>query len=113
LDYSELIALLVAAASDYYDATPIAGILVLGGPFSQAAYLTQATTNADVGREVRTLLESRPTPVVLPEQPDVATLAVEIAFACMKHGYYRERRLSPVIRREAARAASAYIACFI
>ena len=107
--YAGLVQILVDGASDYYEATPVASILVLGGPFSPAAYLAQANTIGDIGREVRTLMLGRPEPVTLPERPDAATLAVEIAFACIKHGYFRERRLSREIRREAARAATAYI----
>ncbi|MCY1367486.1 hypothetical protein D9M69_544240 [compost metagenome] len=47
--------------------------------------------------------------LVLPAEPDVATLAVEIVFACMKHGYTKDGMISDAICAEAVRAAEAYL----
>jgi AcrR family transcriptional regulator len=110
--YQEIISVLVDKVSDYYDASPVASTLVLGGPFSRAAYLAQTTNTGHIGREVRLLAATRPHPLKLPEKPDVATIAVEIAFACMKHGYYRDGHLSSETRCEAVRAVAAYIAAW-
>lgn len=109
LDMPTLIERLVDGASDYYDATPVASIVVLGGPFSQRAYLAQTRTIIDIGGGVRTMLAACRTPLDLPEDPDAATLCVEIAFACMKHGYYRDGHLSRQTRRETTAAATAYL----
>lgn len=99
---------LVEAASDYYDSHPVASLLVLGGPWSPSAYRVQEVTVARIGDTVRATLAQRG--LVLPCRPDVATLMVEMAFACMKHGYFSEGRITPEVRREAVRAQVAYFA---
>jgi AcrR family transcriptional regulator len=110
--WRDLIVLLVNAAADYYDATPVASQLILGGPMSRSAYLAQEVTIEHIGHAVRALMKIAPDRIVLPKQPDSATLCVEIAFTCMKYGYYREGRLSKATRREAVRAATAYLSTF-
>ncbi|TGK14130.1 TetR/AcrR family transcriptional regulator [Leptospira fletcheri] len=108
LSWKKLVGLWVNAASDYYDSTPAASALILGGPLSRNAYLAQEVTIDHIGKGVRTRLENLKEPLYLPRKPDVATLGVEIAFACMKRGYYQENRISESIRRQAVRAVTAY-----
>jgi len=45
----------------------------------------------------------------MPESPDVATIAVEIGFACLKFGYVQEGRIDTAVRNEAFRAVMAYL----
>ncbi|MBU6437577.1 MAG: TetR/AcrR family transcriptional regulator [Betaproteobacteria bacterium] len=111
-DWRTVIRLLINEASDYYDATPVAGMLVLGGPFSRAGYLSQVAAINRIGREVGATLAQLETPLVLPKSPDAATLAVEIAFACMKFGYYRDSRISRPVRQQACNATVAYLAAW-
>ncbi|TGK29426.1 TetR/AcrR family transcriptional regulator [Leptospira gomenensis] len=108
LSWKKLVRLLVNAASDYYDSNPVASILVLGGPFSRNAYLAQEITIDHIGAAVRIQLSGLKEPLIVPEKPDVATLGVEIAFACMKRGYYSENRISKTIRDHAADAVISY-----
>lgn len=107
--YHAWIASLVDAASDYYDANPVASILVLGGPHSHAAYLAQESMSATIGGVLRSATESRLPGVRIPRSPDISTLAVEIGFACMKHGYYRDGSITSVIRAQAVTAVIAYV----
>ena len=107
-DLQGLAETLVAAAADYYDAHPAATLLVLGGPWTQLAQQAQQQSLSDLGDVVRDWLAMRLPGVPLPRQPDLPTLAVEIAFACLKHGFQKEGRLSLQIRHEAVRAAVAY-----
>ncbi|TGK56266.1 TetR/AcrR family transcriptional regulator [Leptospira wolffii] len=106
--WRKLVGILINSASDYYDSTPVASMLVLGGPFSRNAYLAQEITIDNIGAGVRTQLENLKKPLYLPKKPDVATLGVEIAFACMKRGYYKENRISKTIREQATNAVVAY-----
>ncbi|TGL96304.1 TetR/AcrR family transcriptional regulator [Leptospira barantonii] len=108
LSWQKLVRILVNAASDYYDSTPVASILVLGGPFSRNAYLAQEITIDHIGAGVRIQLANLDKPFLLPKKPDVATLGVEIAFACMKRGYYLENRISKMMRDQATDAVIAY-----
>ena len=51
--------------------------------------------------------EVAPKPLIPPDEPDVAALAVQIALARMKHGYRRDGRVSRRKRDETAKATSA------
>ncbi|RHX83867.1 TetR/AcrR family transcriptional regulator [Leptospira stimsonii] len=108
IPWEKLVGVLVNAASDYYDSTPVASILVLGGPFSRNAYLAQEITIDHIGAGVRVQLANLDSPLILPKKPDVATLGVEIAFACMKRGYYLENKISKIMREQAVSAVIAY-----
>lgn len=109
LGWRELIPALINAASNFYNSTPVASLLVLGGPFSRKAYLAQEVSLNNIGREVRALLASLDQPLLLPETPDASTISVEIALACMKHGYYRDNHISPATEAEATRAVIGYL----
>ncbi|RKP47144.1 TetR/AcrR family transcriptional regulator [Pararobbsia silviterrae] len=106
--YSDWIGALIDATANYYDTHPAARILVLGGPYSHAAYLAQANMMATIGGVLRSATELKIPGVRVPQSPDVATLAVEIAFACMKHGYHQEGGITPAIRAQAVTAVVAY-----
>jgi len=106
--YTAWIGALIDAAADYYDRHPVASILVLGGPYSHAAYLAQENMMATIGAVLRSATESRVPGVRVPRSPDVSTLAVEIAFACMKHGYYQDGCITETIREQAVTAVVAY-----
>jgi AcrR family transcriptional regulator len=106
--YAGWIAAIVDAAANYYDSHPVASILVLGGPYSHSAYLAQESMMATIGGVLRSATESKVPGVRIPRSPDVATLAVEIAFACMKHGYYQDGCITAAIRAQAVTAVVAY-----
>lgn len=112
LGWKRLVELLVNTASDYYDSTPVASMLVLGGPFSRNAYLAQEITIDNIGSGVRKQLASLKKPLLLPSKPDVATLGVEIAFACMKRGYYVDNRISKTMREQATNAVLSYFSAW-
>lgn len=108
--WEELAERLIEAAAAYYNANEVASILVLGGPFSRSGFLAQEVTTTSMGGTFRELFATTSPALVLPRKPDVATFAVEIAFACMKHGYYRDGKISKSTRGQALTATVAYLA---
>lgn len=111
-NWKELVCEWIQAVSAYYNRSPVASKLILGGPFSRTAYLAQTVTIEHIGREVRAALERLVPSLQLPTEPDIATLAVEITFACLKHGYYREGVISAAVQEQAIRVALAYLAAW-
>jgi AcrR family transcriptional regulator len=107
-----IVTLLTNIVADYYDASPVASILILGGPFSQSSYQAQESMIGSITHTIREFFNQVEPPLFLPEKPDVVTLVIEIAFACMKHGYYQESFISPMIREQAAKASLAYLKCW-
>ena len=106
---AQLIRRAVQAVAEYYNRHPVAGTLILGGPMSRNAYLSQEMTVQDIGVQVRAILATHWPQLSFPQQPDVITLGVELAFACMKHGYYTDGRISQDVMEEAAVATECYL----
>lgn len=109
LHWRVAVPLLVRASSDYYNQNPVAGILILGWPMSRASYLAQEVTIENIGDELRHIFLTLEPPVALPSAPDIATIITELAFACMKYGYYRDGIISDDIMKQASLAAIGYL----
>lgn len=113
-DWRELVGIVVDAVADFYNANPIAAILLLMGPFGEAdsaAHVEKDKVLADLFRARLGLDRSQQHDGA--GEPDRIALAIQIAFACLRWGYLHDRFLSPAIRAEAVRAATAYIAPFV
>lgn len=94
---------------DYYNAHPAASVLLLNGSFSDADRAAHATKNTSIGRLLRDAATRLGELPKLPTSPDVATIAVEIGFACLKFGYVQEGVIDIAVRNEAFRAVMAYL----
>ena len=101
---------MIKGAADYYNAHPVASILLLRGAFTDDDRDAHAAKNQTIGESLRAKAVSLGQLPKLPMKPDAAALAVEVAFACMKYGYLHEHRISPAICREATHAVVAYLA---
>ena len=99
----------IGAAADYYNSNAVASVLLLRGSFADSDRDAHAAKNAVIGGLLRAKAAKLGELRSLPTAPDVATIAVELAFACMKHGYAREGKVSPAICEEATRAVTAYL----
>ncbi|MGT2509843.1 TetR/AcrR family transcriptional regulator [Cupriavidus basilensis] len=99
----------IKVAADYYNAHPAASILLLKGSFAESDQAAHELKNRTIGGLFRAKAASLKALEALPSVPDVATIAVEIAFACMEHGYAQEGTISPIICQEAVRAVVAYL----
>lgn len=109
LHWRVAVPLLVRASSNYYNRNPVAGILILGWPMSRASYLAQEVTIENIGDELRHTFRTLEPPIDLPATPDIATIVTELAFACMKYGYYRDGLISDAIMAQASMAAIGYL----
>ncbi|TVP56145.1 MAG: TetR/AcrR family transcriptional regulator [Halomonadaceae bacterium] len=107
--WQELVRGVVSVVANYYNSHPVAGLLILGGPMSRTGYLSQEVTIQDIGQRVRpvflNLLPARP----LPDSPDVITIAVEIAFACMRHSWFTHEQVTDAMAEQASMAAVSYL----
>lgn len=100
----------VRGVAAYYNRHPVAGLLILGGPMSRTGYLSQEITIQDIGQRLRPLFQKLETRQPLPENPDVITIAVEIAFACMRHSWFTHEQVTDAMAEQASLAATAYLA---
>jgi len=95
--------------ADYYNANPVSSVLLLNGAFNDADRVAHTNKNTAIGcmlRDAATRFGELP---ALPQSPDVATIAVEIGFACLKFGYAQSGYIDAAVKNEAFRAVIAYL----
>ncbi len=107
LSWREAATALVTDAAEFHNANPVARLLILGGPVSDESYRAQEITIQHLGGLTRRLFAT--TGVLLPQQPDVATLAVDIGTTCFRHSVFLHGEITPAYRDEAAYAMVSYL----
>ncbi|MGC6830403.1 TetR/AcrR family transcriptional regulator [Pseudomonas aeruginosa] len=108
-DWQAAICRVVRGVADYYNARPAAAALLMRGNFTPTDRRAHQEKDAMIGTLLRDHLQANGEFKKLPQQPDAATLSVEIAFACMRYGYQVDGHISENICTEAAEAAIAYL----
>jgi AcrR family transcriptional regulator len=102
----------VNRATAFYEAHPVARLLILGGPLTDDGYRAQELTIQRLGTLLRQLSQQRG--ILLPREPvDVATQAVEIGTGCFRQSYFRHGRITDAYRKEAAYAMLAYLSRYV
>jgi AcrR family transcriptional regulator len=109
LDWPEAMKAIVWEAVRFYNANPLARLLVLGGPVSDDSYRAQELTIQRLGNLTRELLLK--VGVQLPKsRPDAATLLIEIGTSCLRVSQFLHGEITPEYREEAYQAMRAYLA---
>jgi AcrR family transcriptional regulator len=107
LPWREAARLLVTHAAAFHNADPVARLLILGGPVSDESYRAQEITIQHLGSLTRRLFDT--VGVNLPQEPDVATLAIDIGTTCFRHSVFLHGAITPAYRDEAVYAMVAYL----
>lgn len=98
-------------AASFYNANPVARLLILGGPVSDEGYRWQERTIQRLGEIARDLLRVRG--IQLPAaKPDAAMLLVEIGTACFRVSQFLHGRITPEYQEESYQSMRAYLARF-
>jgi AcrR family transcriptional regulator len=101
----------VHAAASFYDAHPVARMLVLGGAVTDAGFRAQELTVkqiADLGR-----LAWKARGIELPSDPDVAALAIDLGMACFRRSVFAHGAITARYREAAADVMVGYLEPFI
>ena len=92
----------------YYNADPVARMLVLGGPVSDDSFRAQEFTIQRLGALTRELLRTRG--INLPKsKPDVAALLVDIGTTCFRLSQFLHGEITREYRDEAVYAMQVYL----
>lgn len=108
-DWRAAIGRVVRGVADYYNAHPAAAALLMRGNFTSADRQAHQEKDSMIGSLLREFLQAEGAFEKLPQQPDTATLSVEIAFACMRYGYLEQGHISEAICSESIEAVIAYL----
>jgi AcrR family transcriptional regulator len=101
----------VYAAASFYDAHPVARMLILGGAVTDATFRAQELTVkqiADLGR-----LAWKARGIELPAEPDVAALAIDLGMACFRRSMFAHGMIKPRYRELAADVMIGFLEPFI
>lgn len=86
----------------FYNADPVASILQFNGPFGA---IDRETHHRKSGLLIQTMLPRLPAGI----SEGKLALTIEIIFACLRYGYFRDGRVTKTIAAEALRAANAFL----
>ena len=102
---------MAAFAAQFYNANPVARLLILGGPITDESYRAQELMIQRLGQLVQQVFTQRG--IVLPASPpDVSLLAVEIGTTCFRVSFFLHGEITPQYQEEAGRAMIAYLSCY-
>lgn len=107
--WRDTIPVLIRGVSMHFNQNPVASILILGWPVSRATFQAQGVTVDHIGAALHDMLLTTTPPIDLSRHPSATTVVVEVSFACLKYGYYREGVISEAIQEQAVRAATGYM----
>jgi AcrR family transcriptional regulator len=99
---------MAAFASQFYNANPVARLLILGGPITDESYRAQELMIQRLGQLVQQVFTQRG--IKLPAAPpDVSLLAVEIGTTCYRVSFFLHGEITPEYQEEAGKAMIAYL----
>lgn len=111
LPWKALLERLLQVAAAYYNARPVARMLLLGRLMTDENFNIQEQTNQRLGQLFRSLFQERG--IELPNEPDAAWIAVDIVDSILRHSQYRHDRIIDSCRDEALRAVVAYLSTHV
>ena len=110
-NWQAMVERIAAGAAEYYDANPVASLLILGGSATDDSSRLLELTVHHLGGHVRRMMAAYGHH--LPEgQPDVATMTAEIGSAAFRLSYHVHQHITPAYQAEAARAMIAYLSLY-
>ena len=102
---------MAAFAASFYNANPVARLLILGGPITDESYRAQELMIQRLGHLVQQVFTQRG--IKLPASPpEVSLLAVEIGTTCYRVSFFLHGEITPEYQEEAGKAMIAYLSCY-
>lgn len=109
--WKALLEQLLQVSAAYYNARPVARMLLLGRLMTDENFSIQEQTNQRLGQLFRGLFQDRG--IELPKEPDVGWIAVDIVDSILRHSQYRHDRITDACRDEALAAVIAYLSVHV
>ncbi len=103
---------MAALAAGFYNANPVARLLMLAGPITDESYRAQELMIQRLGRLVQQVFTQRGIPLP-PAPPDVSLLAVELGTTCYRVSFFLHGEITPQYQEEAGKAMIAYLSCYV
>jgi hypothetical protein len=101
----------VQVASDYYDSHPAARTIILGGAATDASFGAQNLTIKGLAQLGRLAWQARG--IALPEELDVAALAIDLGVACLRRAFFEHGEIVDCYRRVAAQVMITFLEPYV
>lgn len=111
LNWRDAVRMVVDEAVRYYNDHPVAALLILGGAATDEAYRAQEMTIKRLGGLARQVYETKG--LVIPDDPDVATLATDLAVACFRRSVFEHGRITAAYQDAAVLAMQSFLAHYL
>jgi AcrR family transcriptional regulator len=111
MSWREAIRAIIEHAVKFHNERPVARLLILGGAVTDDSYRAQEITIERMGSLGRALMKSNG--INLPTDPDIATLSVDIAVACLRRSFFNHGRITPAYRDAAVQAMIDFLAPYV
>lgn len=112
LPHVETVARIAGIGADFYNANPVARLLILGGPVTDNSYRAQSLVVQSIGKAARAYMRMHGVNLPSPP-PDIANLTVEICLTCFRVSYLHHGKITDAYRDEAAYAMQAYLSRYV
>lgn len=100
-DWQRYIHDLLHTSADYYNAHPVAKVLLLNGPFGDSDMMAHKLKHQTLSKLILTALDTAGVDYQFPDSPDVLIIAIEIGFAIIRYGYWYEEQISAEVLDQA------------
>ncbi|MDR3417559.1 MAG: TetR/AcrR family transcriptional regulator [Nevskia sp.] len=98
-------------AAQFYNANPVARMLILGGGLTDESYRAQELMIQRLGKMVEGIFARRGV-TLPPSPPNVALLTVELGTTCYRVSFFLHGEITPEYQAEAGRAMIAYMSSY-
>lgn len=111
MGWREAIRAIIEHAVTFHNERPVARLLILGGAVTDDSYRAQELTIERMGSLGRALMKRNG--ILLPTNPDIAALSVDIAVACLRRSFFNHGRITPAYRDAAVQAMIDFLAPYV
>lgn len=111
MEWHETVTSVVHQAVAFQNDHPAARLLMLGGAVTDDSYRAQEITIKHLGDLGRAVWEQKG--VHLPKDPDVTTLATDIAVACFRRSFFEHGEITPAYRDAAVSAMLRFLEPYV
>lgn len=107
LEWQDAVRDVVRQAVLFYKDRPVARLLILGAPVTDESYRAQEFTIKRMALLARQIYPDRG--AALPANPDVATLAIDMAVTCFRRSVFEHGKITPEYEAAAVYAMRSYL----
>ena len=111
LSWEEAMHVLVHAGAAFHNERPVARMLILGGAVTDESFRATEFSVRKLGKIATDILQSRG--IYLPKQPDVASLAVDMAMTTFRVSQVFNGKVTEEYAEEGIKAMHAYLKLYI